>query len=233
MKQRGKRVAMVIFSILPLLMVLSVYSRLPEQVPLQWNGGGVSRYGAKWELFPLAGMNLLFGILMPLFAKIDPKRKNYERFEKTYDWLILGLMGFLTVLMGLTLVESLYPNTMNIPKVVCCMMAILFIFIGNMMPKVKQNYFTGTLVPEQCGGLEQNPAIGGQSLFLWGHSDADCCLCRKERIPEGCCDCSGGLCLHCTHGHVLHLVSAGSKKRRGIKCKNVDGTGRGRYTIFV
>ena len=188
MKQTGKRVTMVIFSILPLLMVLAVYSKLPEQVPLQWNLEGVSRYGEKWELFPLAGMNLLFGILMPLFAKIDPKRKNYERFEKTYDWLILGLMGFLTVLMGLTLVESLYPNTMNIPKVVCCMMAVLFIFIGNMMPKVKQNYFTGIKTPWALSNAvvwNKTQRLGGKAFFFGGILMLIATLVFREDILKG------------------------------------------------
>lgn len=171
MKGKGKRIAMVIFSILPLLMVLSVYSKLPELVPLQWNAGGVSRYGNKWELFLVAGLNLLFGILMPLFAKIDPKRKNYKRFEKTYDWLILGLLVFLTILTGLTLVESLYPNTMNIPKAVCCMVAMLFIFIGNMMPKVKQNFFTGVKTPWALSNdvvWNKTQRLGGKAFFFGG-----------------------------------------------------------------
>lgn len=188
MKGTGKRIAMVIFSILPLLMVLAVYSKLPAQVPLQWNLEGVSRYGAKWELFPLAGMNILFGILMPLFAKIDPKRKNYERFQKTYDWLILGLMGFLTVLMGLTLVESLYPNTMNIPKAVCCMVAALFIFIGNMMPKVKQNYFTGIKTPWALSNAvvwNKTQRLGGKAFFFGGILILVAAFVVREDILKG------------------------------------------------
>ena len=171
MKGTGKRIAMVIFSILPLLMVLAVYNKLPELVPLQWNLEGVSRYGKKWELFPLAGLNLLFGILMPLFAKIDPKRKNYERFQKTYDWFILWLLGFMTVLMGLTLAETMHPGVMNIPKVVCCMVAVLFIFIGNMMPKVKQNYFTGVKTPWALSNdvvWNKTQRLGGKAFFFGG-----------------------------------------------------------------
>lgn len=65
MKGKGKRIAMVIFSILPLLMVLSVYSKLPELVPLQWNAGGVSHYGNKWELFLVAELFIFIGNMMP------------------------------------------------------------------------------------------------------------------------------------------------------------------------
>lgn len=171
MKQRGKRIAMVLFSILPLLMVLAVYRKLPEQVPLQWGLDGVSRYGKKWELVPLAGMNILFGVLMPLLAKIDPKRKNYQRFQKTYDGLILGLLIFLTIMVGLTLVESIYPNTLNMPKAVCMMLALLFIFIGNRMPKVKQNFFTGAKTPWALSNdvvWNKTQRLGGKIFFFGG-----------------------------------------------------------------
>lgn len=171
MKKTGKRVAIVILSILPILMVLAVYSRLPEQVPLQWGMEGISRYGEKWQLFPLAGMNLLFAVLMPAFAKIDPKRRNYEKFQETYDWFILWLLGFMTVLIGLTLLESLYPHTMNIPKAVCCMVALLFIFIGNKMPKVKQNYFTGVKTPWALSNevvWNKTQRLGGKAFFFGG-----------------------------------------------------------------
>lgn len=171
MKRTGKRAAIAVLSILPLLMVLAVYHKLPEQVPLQWGLEGISRYGEKWQLFPLAGMNLLFGILMPLFAKIDPKRKNYEKFQETYDWFILWLLGFLTVLLGLTLVETMHPGTMDIPKVVCGMVALLFIFIGNKMPKVKQNYFTGVKTPWALSNeavWNKTQRLGGKTFFFGG-----------------------------------------------------------------
>ncbi len=171
MKRTGKRAAIAVLSVLPILMVLAVYHKLPEQVPLQWRLEGVSRYGEKWQLFPLAGMNLLFGILMPLFAKIDPKRKNYEKFQETYDWFILWLLGFLTVLLGLTLVETMHPGTMDIPKVVCGMVALLFIFIGNKMPKVKQNYFTGVKTPWALSNeavWNKTQRLGGKTFFFGG-----------------------------------------------------------------
>ena len=171
MKRTGKRAAIAILSILPLLMVLAIYSRLPEQVPMEWGLEGVSRYGEKWKLFPLAGMNLLFAFLMPVFAKIDPKRKNYEKFQETYDWFILWLLGFITVIIGLTLIETLHPGRINIPKVICGLVAVLFIFIGNKMPKVKQNYFTGVKTPWALSNevvWNKTQRLGGKAFFFGG-----------------------------------------------------------------
>ena len=75
------------------------------------------------------------------------------------------------MLMGLTLAETMHPGVMNIPKVVCCMVAVLFIFIGNMMPKVKQNYFTGVKTPWALSNdvvWNKTQRLGGKAFFFGG-----------------------------------------------------------------
>lgn len=144
----GRKIIMIVLAVLPLVMVLAVYNKLPEQVPMHWGiNGEVDRYGEKSELFLLAGLNLFFGILLPLLARIDPKRRNYERFQETYDRIILWVLGFMAVIMALILVEIFRPDTVPISKTICGMVGILFIALGNMMPKVKRNYFTGVKTP--------------------------------------------------------------------------------------
>lgn len=181
MKQNGKKIAMVILAVLPLLMVLAVYGKLPEQVPLHWGiDGSVNRYGEKWKLFPLAGMNILFGILMPLMAKIDPKRRNYARFQRTYDWMMLWLMGFITVMLWLILAETMEPGRFNMSKWVCAMVAILFISLGNMMPKVKRNYFTGVKTPWALNSdtvWNKTQRLGGKVFVFGGILMLICALC--------------------------------------------------------
>ena len=85
-----RKILMVILAIAPLLMVLAVYSKLPAQVPMHWGiDGTVDRYGNKSELFLLAGLNIFMAILLFALPKIDPKRRNYERFQGTYEWMML------------------------------------------------------------------------------------------------------------------------------------------------
>ena len=171
MKRNGKRVLFILFSILPILMVMSVYGKLPEQVPMQWNLDGISRYGAKRELFFVAGLNLLFGILMPILAKIDPKRKNYPRFQETYEWFVLLLLGFLTAMMGLALTEILHPGRIAMQKVVYGFVAVLFILLGNRMPKLKQNFFMGIKTPWTLSSDDvwnKTQRLGGKVFFFGG-----------------------------------------------------------------
>ena len=119
-------------------MVLAVYNKLPAQVPMQWGvDGNVVRYDDKYKLFFVAGLNILIGILMPILPKIDPKKQNYVRFETTYTTMRILLMLFMVVMIGISLVESLYPNTIVVGKVICAMIGVLFVLMGNQMPKIK------------------------------------------------------------------------------------------------
>lgn len=167
-----KRILMIILAILPLAMVLAVYNKLPGLVPMHWGiDGSVDRYGEKSELFLLAGINIFMAVLFYVMPKIDPKRRNYDRFQASYEWIILWTMGFMVVMMGLTLAETMYPGTLNIGKWVCVMVALLFISIGNMLPKIKRNYFTGVKTPWALSSdtvWNKTHRLGGKCFVLGG-----------------------------------------------------------------
>lgn len=145
---KNKKLWMIILSVAPLLMVLAFYSKLPATVPVHWGiDGNVDRYGSKNELFLIAGMNILMGVMFFFLPKIDPKQKNYDRFQGIYEWMAIWTLAFMAVMTGLILRETMYPGSFDIGKVVVVMVAVLFICMGNVMPKVKQNFFTGVKTP--------------------------------------------------------------------------------------
>ena len=167
-----KKILKYLLMAAPFLMILAVYSKLPAEVPMHWNvHGEIDRYGSRNELFLIAGINVFLGVFMSAMAKIDPKQKNYTRFRETYEWMIIWTLGFMTVLMGVVLVETMQPGTLNISKVVCAMVGILFVVLGNMMPKVKQNFFTGVKTPWALSSdavWNKTQRLGGKSLALGG-----------------------------------------------------------------
>ena len=158
--------------VVPFLMVLAVYNKLPEEIPVHWNiHGEIDRYGSRMELFLLAGINLFMGVIMSAVVKIDPKQENYEKFRETYEWMIIWTLGFMTAMVALILMETMQPGTVNISKVVCGMVAVLFIALGKMMPKVKQNFFTGVKTPWALSNevvWNKTQKLGGKSLILGG-----------------------------------------------------------------
>ena len=167
-----KKILKYLLMAAPFLMILAVYNKLPAEVPMHWNiHGEIDRYGSRNELFLIAGINVFLGVFMSAVAKIDPKQKNYTKFRETYDWMVIWTLGFMTVLMGVVLAETMQPGTINISKVACIMVGILFIVLGNMMPKVKQNFFTGVKTPWALSSevvWNKTQRLGGKSMVLGG-----------------------------------------------------------------
>ncbi|MGI6678724.1 MAG: SdpI family protein [Dehalobacterium sp.] len=127
---------------------LYVYPMLPDQVPSHWNfSGEVDGYSSPfWGAFGIPLMILGFNILFYVLPMIDPKRKNYEKFTRSYSILKYTLIIFFFLLYIATIGFSLgYP--ININRLVPMSLAILFIILGNYISTVRHNYFVGFKTP--------------------------------------------------------------------------------------
>lgn len=172
-----KRMATYFLGVLPLLMVLVVYGRLPDLVPLQWDGGGVSRYGQKYELFLIGGIGILLAWIRPITQRIDPRRQNYEKFSDVYESIILLISGFVCLLTMITIFVSFHPNTLPMERVVLAFVGFMFMALGNMMPKVRSNFFMGIKTPWALSSevvWGKTHRLGGQLFFLGGFAIAVC-----------------------------------------------------------
>ena len=160
-----------ILSLLPLVLVLAVYSKLPDKVPIQWDFGGKVGYDDKSKLFIIAIMSIVFAILFPLLPKIDPKKKNYDKFSSSYQIFQVFMMFFMLFMTAICVIEALRPNTLNVSMLVCIIVGILFAFIGNMMPRFRSNWFCGIRTPWTMSSDEnwtKTHRLGGKIFFTAG-----------------------------------------------------------------
>lgn len=138
--------------LLILLMFVSgiiVYPFLPEKVPAHWNiKGEIDRYESRfWGAFgiPLLVLGIYLGLLY--LPYIDPKRENYLKFEGVYRIIrhtfviIFSLIHFTILYIALGGPKSL------VPEIIPGILGILFIILGNYMPKIKYNWFIGIRTP--------------------------------------------------------------------------------------
>ncbi|MED1864333.1 SdpI family protein [Fictibacillus nanhaiensis] len=137
-----------------LLIVLSVligviaYPYLPDQMPMHWNiHGEVDEYWDKQNaaFFP----PLLMIVMMALFIympRIDPKKENYKKFSGSYLIFITIMNAFFLLLQSVTIGYSLGLN-IDISLVVNLGIGLLFIVLGNYLPRIKHNYFIGVRTP--------------------------------------------------------------------------------------
>lgn len=147
MKNKKLRIANYAIALLTLIVIGCLYSRLPSQIPTQWGFDGYVSYGSKSNIWMLGGMILLFAFLFDFMPTIDPRKRNYQKFGQIYDIFCVGLQVFLAVTTGIILSESFYPGRINAPKIVLLMLSVLFLCIGNSLPKIQSNFFMGIKTP--------------------------------------------------------------------------------------
>lgn len=140
-------VLLLVLILLSLIGTLFVYKDLPQEIPLHWNiKGEVDRTGPKIMIWLVAMMPLFVVFLMWLTPKIDPRKDNYRKFEGSYVMIRTGIALVMLCLYWIIILATL-GVVKDINAWIQIAMAILFIFLGNFMPKVRHNYFLGIKTP--------------------------------------------------------------------------------------
>ena len=135
-------------ALVPFAISLAFYSRLPEQVPTHWNGAGeVNGYSSRlMACFGIPGFMLLMAVVVNFAYIADPKRANIARsreLKQITRWFIV----ILAVLVQCITMLSGVGVELNVGLLTSVPISILFIVIGNYMPKCKQNYTLGIKLP--------------------------------------------------------------------------------------
>ena len=127
---------------------LYLYPSMPEQMASHWNSKGeVDGFMSKfWGLFLMPIVTLGMYFLFIFLPKIDPLKKNIEKFRKYYDALILLIILFMFYTYILTLLWNL-GYRFGMTQAISPAMAILFFFIGFIMNKLERNWFVGIRTP--------------------------------------------------------------------------------------
>lgn len=96
-------------ALLPLLLVLAFYGRLPDTIPTQFQNGTVG-YGPRATIWLLAGLPFVCSAIFTIAPKVDPRRRNYRRFQGAYNLFASVLNLFLLLITGVIISESLRPG---------------------------------------------------------------------------------------------------------------------------
>lgn len=145
---KRNNVLMVLLIAVMVVLAAVSYFYLPEQIPIHWNAEGeIDNYAGRLFIFlpPLLGIGVL--LLLKVTQRIDPKSENYGRFQKSYDLFGVLICGLFLVLEAVTIYSSFYPEVKLVDKVVPFSIGLMFLVIGNMMPKFRPNYFVGIKTP--------------------------------------------------------------------------------------
>lgn len=141
------------FIILALLMLTGIflgikYSSLPSEIPVHWNSSGnVDNWSNKSFLFIMYGIFWLVELLMLFIPKIDPKKKNYEKFEDVYNIFRILMTVFFIVIFFIIVYVPENEGFFNMGNTMYFIVSIITFVIGIFFPKIKQNYTFGIKTP--------------------------------------------------------------------------------------
>ena len=136
-----------LLSLLPLVLTAVFYRSLPAQVPMHWDFDGAVDYGAKAQLWVIAAMAPLFSVMFYFLPRLDPKNSNYRKFTASYIGIQTVIMLFLTAVLGICIAEGLRPGTVDVPTVVCLLVSLMMVYLGNVMPRFRMNWYCGVKNP--------------------------------------------------------------------------------------
>lgn len=135
-----------IIILLPILAGLILWNNLPDEIPVHFNAEGIADgFGKKsFAVFGLPLFMLAVHWLGMFVTNLDPKRKNIT--DKNLS-LVLWITPALSIFVSGIIYSHALGAKLNI--VIACMLffGLLFIVIGNYMPKCRQNYSLGIKVP--------------------------------------------------------------------------------------
>ncbi|MBU1348479.1 SdpI family protein [Patescibacteria group bacterium] len=127
-----------------------IYPYLPDIIPTHWGIEGVPKgWSPKtWGAWIMPPMSLAFLVLFPFLSKLDPKRENYEKFKQPWSVIQTSLVALLAYMFLVTNFVTFYPQYNDmVGRAVVLGIGVLFVVLGNVMGKVRQNYFIGLKTP--------------------------------------------------------------------------------------
>lgn len=124
------------------------YDSIPEQMVTHWNAAGEANGYMEKDvglfLMPATMIVLLF--FFYLIPHIDPLKENIKKFDKYYEGFIFIFMFFLAYIHFLSVAWNL-GYSFEINRLTAPALGVLFIYLGMLCGKSKQNWFIGIRTP--------------------------------------------------------------------------------------
>ena len=132
--------------LIPILIGLLLWDRLPDEIPFHWNiKGEVDNWVSKSvAIFALPAFLLAMQWLCVIATSADPKKHNHTAKQLT---LVFWLVPALSVVLSAVMYASALGTVVHVDAIMYILLGLMFIVIGNYMPKCKQSYTIGIRIP--------------------------------------------------------------------------------------
>lgn len=145
-ENKKKLILTSIVILLPILIGLILWNKLPDQVPTHWNAQGeVDGWSSKaFAVFGLPAILFVMHWVCMIGTSADPKKQNIEG-------KVLGIVLWICPIVSLLVCTMSYGVALGmeykVDKITLALVGIVFIVVGNYLPKCKQSYTVGIKLP--------------------------------------------------------------------------------------
>lgn len=155
---------------LPILIGLILWSKLPDSIATHWGANGQANGWSSKVYTVFWGPCILMIIhLFAVFLTLnDPKKTNIHKKPMI---LIFWIVPVISILMNGIIYLTALGIKVNISAAVSILMGILFILLGNYLPKLRQNYTIGIKLPWTLCSEEnwyRTHRLGGKLFIIGG-----------------------------------------------------------------
>ncbi len=163
-----KELPIILIIIMMFAASIYFYPQLPDKIPTHWNfKGEIDGYSGKLTgAFLIPVMNIIMYGLFIFMPVLDPKKENYKLFESTYIYFRYLFHIFFLGMHGLIIAAALGYNV-DTGRLVTLAVSLLLMLMGNVMGRLKHNYFVGIRTPWTLANEEVWRKTHRLGAILW------------------------------------------------------------------
>lgn len=147
-KNKGLKILFWFLAFLPYLISAGFYNYLPAQVAIHFDASGAANgYSSRAvTVFGLPAFYIAIILVTIVMMKSDPRSKNIERSSQLKTAVLWGMVLLFNLGHTAILLNAVHVR-INISIILGIAVGLLFLVIGNYLPKCQPNYTMGIKLP--------------------------------------------------------------------------------------
>ena len=152
--------------LLPMVAGLVLWNRLPDEVPFHWNAAGeIDGWASRpVAVFVPSAIMLALQWLCMLVTSTDPQKQNHPEKVKV---LVFWLIPIITVFISALMYASALGVSVRVETLMPILLGLVFVAVGNYLPKCKQNYTVGIKIPWTLASEENWNRTHRLAGYIW------------------------------------------------------------------
>ena len=184
-KNKGKLILSSVIILLPVLFGVLMWEKLPMAMTTHWGFDGTAdgQSGRGFAVFGLPLLLLASHWLCLGFTSLDKKNRNQN--HKAFG-IIFWIIPITSIFTNGVMYMAAFGRTLQIGSFVFLLLGLMYIVIGNYMPKIRQNRTLGIKVKWTLENEENWNAthrVGGKLWFIGGLLFMCCVFLPEQAIP--------------------------------------------------